>query len=161
MSGSSLVPSLNNLKHYSKQSRRQKRSDRKMRCKIWLPAFEIESVQEVAEKKALTTTSYGSMILSQGLDLIYADSLELEGVGRKLQCINTKISVEEHYKLKQLARRMEGTMEQVALTLFYHMQNTSKAKRKVLEKEYLALNEDNFWDKKSEVKIHHFWEEKS
>jgi len=153
MSQSSLVPTLSNHKHYSKQSSRRPRADRKKRVKIWLPSLEIEQIQEVAEKKAFTVTTYGSMILSEGLALIYADSLELEGIGNKLQCINTKISVEDHYKLKQLAKKMNGTMEQIALTLFYHMQNTSSTKKKVLEKEYLTLNEDDFWDS-SPVKIH-------
>lgn len=89
MSGASLVPTLSNHKYYSKQSRRRTRADRKMRVKIWLPSYELEPFQEVAEKKGLTTTSYGSMILSEGLALIYADSLELEKIGSKLQCINT------------------------------------------------------------------------
>jgi len=158
MLGTSLTPTLRNNKHYSKQSRRRTRSDRKMRVKIWLPSCEIEPFQEVAEKKGLTTTSYGSMVLSEGLSLIYADSLELEKIGRKLQCINTKISVDEHYKLKQLTRQMNGTMEEVALTLFYHMQNTSKAKRKKLEREYLTQSNDDSCEK-IDVKIYD-WRDK-
>lgn len=137
MKQSSLAPTLNNKKHYSSQPRKLPRTDKKKRVKIWLPTFEYEDTEEVAEGRGLTTTTYGSIILSQGLALVYAESLELEGIGRKVRCINVKISAEDHNKLKQLTKKMNGTMEQVALTLYYHMVNTTPKERKRKEQEFL------------------------
>lgn len=146
----SLLPSYAGTERYSGITKRKRRSDKKMRVKIYMTTEEKQKLSRDAVMKNDTMTQYVSNMIEHTAGYIQKQNIPVKEIESKESFINVKLSQDTHHQLRIYAFSHGITNEQACLSWFAYSQ-LSWQKKKADERKYIEMNkvDDDFWSNSS------------
>lgn len=148
----SLVPAYTGMERYSGITKRKRRSDKKMRVKIYMTAEEKQKLARDAVMKNNTMTQYVSEMIEDIVisGYLHKQNIPVQEFESKESFIHVKLSQDTHHQLRIYAFEHGITNEQACLSWFIYSQ-LSYQKKRADERKYIEMNktDDEFWNNSS------------